>query len=230
MRICLENITRILQDESHGSAPHLCIEYAANARIYTPATDLAISSSNEGVIHGTLDLLNLLVDTEERNFLDDPAFAATITAFAKRVLISGLSSVKTEASLFEVLFGIAAKLRLQPEYLRHWFKPGAQDGDEAIEFEAEAPAKSYTFEGDFPLFYLLLDRIYHDGRVGEFARTGLLYVIESAARSESLEKWIVECDLATLMASGLGALYSQLSRSALFCLSGSVVSLICLES
>lgn len=32
--------------------------------------------------------------------------------------------------------------------------------------------------------------------------------------AQDLEQWIVESDLATLMASGLGALYSQLSRYA----------------
>lgn len=64
--------------------------------------------------------------------------------------------------------------------------------------------------------------MHHEGRVGDFARTGLLYIIEAAYTSGDLEKWIVESDLATLMASGLGALYSQLSRlffpQALFCL------------
>lgn len=54
--------------------------------------------------------------------------------------------------------------------------------------------------------------MHHDGRVGDFARTGLLYLIESASSSKALERWIVESDLATIMASGLGALYSQLSR------------------
>ncbi len=54
--------------------------------------------------------------------------------------------------------------------------------------------------------------MHHEGRVGDFARTGLLYIIEAASSSIDLEQWIVESDLATLMASGLGALYSQLSR------------------
>jgi Retinoic acid induced 16-like protein len=65
---------------------------------------------------------------------------------------------------------------------------------------------------DFPLFYLLIDYIHHEGRIGDFARTGLLYIIEAASNSVALEQWIVESDLATLMATGLGALYSQLSR------------------
>lgn len=61
------------------------------------------------------------------------------------------------------------------------------------------------------MFYLLVDYIHHEGKVGDFARTGLLYIIEAASNSVELEQWIVESDLSTLMATGLGALYSQLS-------------------
>jgi hypothetical protein len=57
-----------------------------------------------------------------------------------------------------------------------------------------------------------MDYIHHEGKVGDFARTGLLYIIEAASSSGPLEQWIVESDLSTLMATGLGALYSQLSR------------------
>ncbi|KAK9469008.1 Retinoic acid induced 16-like protein-domain-containing protein [Lipomyces arxii] len=68
---------------------------------------------------------------------------------------------------------------------------------------------------DFPLFYFLLDLIHHEGRAGEFARTGLLFIVESALPESPLEQWINESDFTTLMASGLGALYSQLSRTML---------------
>lgn len=229
-RNCLEHIIRILQDESHASAPHLCVGYAGSIQIYKAATDLAVSSSDEGIVRGALGLLNTLVDSEEGIFLDEPRFAITITTFTKRLLDSGLLSADTEALLFEVLFGIAAKLKLQPQYLRRWFKPAIRDGEGTSRIGAQAPADSQSPGGDFPLFYLLLDHVHHDGRVGEFARTGLLYIIESSARSDGLEKWIVESDMATLMASGLGALYSQLSRSALPCVFHSATSLILPES
>ncbi|KAK9340800.1 hypothetical protein LIPSTDRAFT_281435 [Lipomyces starkeyi NRRL Y-11557] len=68
---------------------------------------------------------------------------------------------------------------------------------------------------NFPLFYFLLEFIHHEGRAGQFARTGLLYIVELAWPSSPLEQWILESDFGTLMASGLGALYSQLSRTML---------------
>ncbi|KAL2890617.1 hypothetical protein HOO65_021159 [Ceratocystis lukuohia] len=69
-----------------------------------------------------------------------------------------------------------------------------------------------TQKQDFPLFYILMDYIHHEGKIGDFARTGLLYIIEASANATTLEQWIVESDLSTLMATGLGAQYSQLSR------------------
>ena len=62
------------------------------------------------------------------------------------------------------------------------------------------------------MFYLLIEYVHQEGRIGDFARTGLLYIIEATSSTADLAKWLVQSDLATLMASGLGALYSQLSR------------------
>ena len=171
-----------------------------------------MSTLDEGITYALLALLNKLVDSEGGNFLDNRAFAGSVTTFAKAIISHRLIDSDIGASLFEVLFSIAAKLRLQPEDIRFWFKRGAQGADEASDNHAAPQSKTNDVAGDFPLFYVLLDHVHYDGKVGEFARTGLLYIIESSARSEWLEKWIVESDLATLMASGLGALYSQLSR------------------
>ncbi len=113
-----------------------------------------------------------------------------------------------------ILFGIAAKLRLQPNILPVWFRPHIQESRHLCEPSPSGASASKSGKIEFPLFYFLLDYVHHDRRVGDFARTGLLYIIESAVHTEELERWIVESDLATLMASGLGALYSQLSRYA----------------
>ena len=213
--VCLERISRLLQDEIYASAPHLCVEQAAIAQIYKPATDIALAFVNTGIFHAYIGLLNTLIDIEEGIFLNDPDFASTVTIFAQRTLRSTQNTFEIGSSVFEVLFGVTAKLRLQPETLRCWFTPGLPVEDGLSDVEGGSPATPTTVLGDFPLFYLLLDHIHYDGKVGEFARTGLLYIINCAAHSDKLERWIIESDLAKLMASGLGALYSQLSRQVL---------------
>lgn len=174
---------------------------------------IALVANNERVIHEALDFFNILVDSEVGDFLENDGFANALTTFVDNISSTGsiLASIHTEGKTVEILFGIATKLRLHPEILPVWFRPRSQESPSSLGSPSGAsPSKSGKTQ--FPLFYFLLHYVHHDGRVGDFARTGLLYIIESAVHTEELEKWIVESDLATLMASGLGALYSRLSR------------------
>ena len=202
-----------MQDEIQSSAPHLCIAYVASSRAYEVVTKIALLSFDERHIHEALDLLNILLDSEEGEFLEDDCFADTLIEFVNRISSSGtiLVSAQIEGEIVEILFGIASKLRIQPELLPAWFRPRIHGPADIFGGTSEV---SHLNSGkiEFPLFYFLLNYVHHDGRAGDFARTGLLYLIEAAAHDEELERWIVDSDLATLMASGLGALYSRLSR------------------
>lgn len=174
-----------------------------------------------------------LVESEEEAFVENPAFSASLTNLLVR--ITGVNSVRlgldTESRVVELAFNITTKIRLDPEILPAWFKSTAANSKEHHRLSQQLsyhqrqasrdadgrPSSRDKFAGrtqraDFPLFYILMDYIHHEGKVGDFARTGLLYIIEAASSSTSLEQWIVESDLSTLMATGLGALYSQLSR------------------
>lgn len=185
----------------------------ATSRLYNTVLKIALISKNESVIHEALDFFNILVDSEVGDFLESDSFANALTTFVYNISSTGsiLASVYTDGKTVEILFGIATKLRLHPEILPVWFRLQNHDTASALDTSGGlSPSKSGKTE--FPLFYFLLDYVHHDGRVGDFARTGLLYIIESAVHTEELEKWVVESDLATLMASGLGALYSRLSR------------------
>lgn len=154
---------------------------------------------------------NTLIDAEVEGIIDSRAFAR---ALVDLVRISGAAGEEGEGRLVELLFGVANNIRLQPEILPAWFAPQGNNNGENYQ-PAIPNGKEFagaTRKEDFPLFYLLIDYVHHDGRSGDFARTGLLYIIEAASRSRDLERWLIESDLATLMATGLGALYSQLSR------------------
>lgn len=175
---------------------------------------VALFFLDERLVLEALAFLNLLVDSEEGCFLEDAGFANALIDFVSQISSYGsvLASTQVEGDIVEILFEVAAKLKHQPENLSAWFGPSRDQ-----EAEDTQPALSPTIflpsvRSEFPLFYLLIDYVHHDGRVGDFARTGLLCIVGSANHSEELEKWIVESDLAALMASGLGALYSRLSR------------------
>lgn len=216
MEIRLQELTNILSDETRRPLPHPCIQYAAKKQIYVPIGKIATTSYNEWIIKEAVHLFATLVETDEEAFVETPSFSASLTNLLVR--ITGVNSVRlgsdTEAKVVELAFNITTKIRLDRDILPAWFKTQRNDGSGSAEasLDKHSSFAGRTEKQDFPLFYILMDYIQHEGKVGDFARTGLLYIIEAASGAESLEQWIVESDLSTLMATGLGALYSQLSR------------------
>lgn len=206
-------MTNTLSDETRRPLPHPCIAFSATKQLYLPIAKIATTSYNEWIIKEAVLFFATLVESEEEAFVESEAFAASLTNLL--VKITGANSIRlgseTEARVVELAFNITTKIRLEPMILPAWFKSPrtAQQDDKGQEGREKFEGR--TQKQDFPLFYLLVDYIHHDGKVGDFARTGLLYIIEAASNSVDLEQWIVESDLSTLMATGLGALYSQLS-------------------
>ena len=177
---------------------------------------MASVSDNEGLIGSAILLFSALLDSEEEDFPATKEFAEALTFFTTSITGSGKIGENTEVQMVELLFNIAAKIRLQPEVLPIWFTSTTVTRRTTHSTNTGRSHNS-NFAGvrqkeDFPLCYQLIDYVHHGGRIGDFSRTGLLYIFESAIRSHALEVWLVESDLPTLMATGLGALYSQLSR------------------
>ena len=206
-------LTAILNDESRSPAPHTCLQFAAAQQIYTAISKIAATSHDEGMVRDAVAFYNALIDSEEEDFLENDVFAVSLMNFVNRTVGSGSMGVgeDIEADIVELLFGIAAKIRLQPEILPVWFTTASADSNGRL-VNQKVDFAGVTQKEDFPLCYQLIDHVHHEGRIGDFARTGLLYIFESASRSITLEQWIVNSDLPTLMATGLGALYSQMSR------------------
>jgi Retinoic acid induced 16-like protein/Family of unknown function (DUF5917) len=210
----VQRLNDLLDEESKKTAPYSCLLYAASTQIYIIITKLALSSQDAGIISDSARFFHILIDGEVEGVLDSRIFARSLVDLVKRNIGTKVITLGDleEGDLVELLFGITTKIRLDPEILPAWFYPATrqeetvQNGVKATEFAGA------TRRTDFPLFYLLVDYVYHDGRTGDFARTGLLYLTDTASKSSQLEKWMIESDLATLMASGLGALYSRLSR------------------
>ncbi|KAF2477437.1 uncharacterized protein BDR25DRAFT_330240 [Lindgomyces ingoldianus] len=206
-------LTTTLNDESRSPAPHLCLNFAASQQIYTAVSKIAATSHDEHVVRDGVGFYAALIDSEEEDFLENDVFAASLMNFIGRTIGAGSMGVgeDIEADIVELLFGIAAKIRLQPEILPVWFTTHAADSNGRL-VNQKVDFAGITQKEDFPLCYQLIDHVHHEGRIGDFARTGLLYIFDSSSKSHALEQWIVNSDLPTLMATGLGALYSQLSR------------------
>lgn len=214
LHTCIERIATLIREETRAPVPHLSLQYASANRVYATAARAASVSQYEPVIQATVAVFAALVDSEEEDFLSNAPFAKSLMGLVRRVVESNhiLITIDTETAILELLFTISAKIRLQPEILSFWFHSTAKPELEDVFVQEKKSFVGITQKDDFPLCYLLIDRVHHDGRIGDFARTGLLYIFEATGRSTALEEWVVSSDLPTLMASGLGALYSQLSR------------------
>ncbi|KAI7205721.1 hypothetical protein D0869_00002 [Hortaea werneckii] len=214
LRTLLDRLVNLINEETRAPAPHLCLQYVASSQAYVVVGRAAGVSQNEAVISSAVAVYAALIDSDEEEFLSNAAFARSLMRLITRVIDSGnlLIGVETETAILEVLFNISAKIRLQPEILSVWFQTSSTTQQQDVFSDEKERFVGATQKNDFPLCYLLVDRVHHEGRIGDFARTGLLYIFEATGRSSALEEWVVSSDLSTLMASGLGALYSQLSR------------------
>lgn len=184
--------------------------YASSSQIFVTVTKLVLTSCDDAVVRSAALFFNTLIDAEVDGVVDNRIFARALIDLVRR---TDTRSDDVEGRLMELLFGVANNIRLQPNILSAWFSP--RSSDPPPNEQQNGRGKEFagaTRKDEFPLFYLLVDYVHHGGHAGDFSRTGLLYLIETASRSKDLERWLIESDLATLMATGLGALYSQLGR------------------
>ncbi|EXJ62136.1 hypothetical protein A1O7_02569 [Cladophialophora yegresii CBS 114405] len=203
----LQRLEAILHDESRRAAPHSCLRYVASSQAYIIITKLAVSSSNTDIIKTSAQLFHILINGEAEGLLDSKLFTRSLLDLVCFATIGGRIIVeeRLQTDLVELLFEIATKIRLDPDILPAWFYPDR-------ETTRGRNAADDTRRSQFPLFHVLVQYVHHDGPVGDFARTALLYLTETASKFKPLETWMIESDLAPQMASGLGALYSRLSR------------------
>ncbi|KAM5447290.1 hypothetical protein MaudCBS49596_006052 [Microsporum audouinii] len=221
IRSSLNRLNSILRDESRGPSPHPCHADAATSQVYRTVTKLALATHDPGVVSAAAVLLNTLIESEVDGIVDSSVFSRALVDLVSRAnpvsCLDQRDHEDGESKLVELVFGVANVIRLRPEILPAWFSPEEKkDGGEPRRIDPSLRSgkefAGVTRRDDFPLFYLLVDYVHYEGRTGDFARTGLLYIIETASKVKELERWLIESDMATLMAIGLGASYSQLSR------------------
>ncbi|RMZ78428.1 hypothetical protein DV738_g3856, partial [Chaetothyriales sp. CBS 135597] len=203
----LDRLNRLLVEESRKALPHSCLSHIATSQIYIIVAKLALQLQDNHVIQVSSQLFHSLINGDAEGLLDNKLFSRSLIDLVRYTVLAARAIVDdaTKSSLIELLFFVCSKIRLDPSILPAWFYP-ERERSQARALEGGGR------RSQFPLFYVLVQFVHHDGAVGDFARTGLLYLTETAAKSKSLETWMIESDLAPQMASGLGALYSSLSR------------------
>lgn len=202
----LTRLNSLLAEESRKAAPHSCLQHITTNQSYIIIVKLALESQHSQVIDHTAQFFHVLINGETEGLLDNKLFSRSLLDLV-RYTVTGPNIVvdeETETDLIELLFEVSTKIRLEPDILPAWFHPERDRSRQRLVSDAR--------KSQFPLFFVLVQYVHNDGQAGDFARTGLLYLTETASKSKQLETWMIESDLAPQMASGLGALYSRLSR------------------
>lgn len=213
IRTCANRLLVALRDDARTQARDT-LSYALSARVYAGLARLASRVNDARFLREVLSFFSFFLNVEDELIASEAFAQALIVLIGIIDDAKGGASHELQTAVLQLTFDIAAKLRVQPEALPAWFTEEEEALDEAsaantvTETVFEAPAE----RTNFPLCHHFLKHVYQEGRVGDFARTGLLYMFDSATRSSQLETWIVQSDISRLLASGLGALYSQLSR------------------
>ena len=132
VRVCLHRVAELLSDDQRGPTPHLCVSFAATSRILVLVAKVSAAFENVGITKEALGLCSSLIDSEEEAFLEDHGFANTLPEFHESVQksVRQAGDLSIESSMVELLFGIAAKLRVEPHLLRVWFRPEKPEDDD----------------------------------------------------------------------------------------------------
>ena len=110
-----------------------------------------------------------------------------------------------DANLVYLLFSISTFLKSNPSLLHKLLE------NKAYHIAYRTPSKEQS-----PAFHALLNYTHFDGATGDFARTGILNFVEVLVKEPQFQDWVESNGLPEVMAAGLGALFSQLTRYHLF--------------
>jgi len=174
-----------------------------------------VKVNDEKVFREAIALFSFFLNNDvDNDLLALDTFAQALLVLTDDILAAVTVNTDIQVAALALLFDVASKLRVYPEAVHAWFTRVKEDRTNE-EISTNIPETVFEMDADrtsFPLSQHFLNHIHQEGKTGDFARTGLLYIYDAATKSDRLETWIIESDLPRLLASGLGALYSQLSR------------------
>lgn len=171
----------------------------------------------EDVIDSVFALVRILVDdvcTSNSLIAKNEDLVIGLTSFLQSLITYDILDSQRQLVLGRLLLEMASLMKIYDGLLLKWFKIIEKLGGapEQLSPGRISNRNKAVFRREFPLLYLLVKNAHNDTQLGDYARTGLLYLIGIISKSTELVNWAINSDLAALMVSSLGALYSQISR------------------
>ncbi|KAL9550678.1 hypothetical protein MBANPS3_004614 [Mucor bainieri] len=229
----LRQMVDLLVDEEarqEDNTTGLCMEYFLKHGVLQYLVTTAEKADYPVGIRGeAIQMINNLIELLDDRFLVHNAVHKPTIKLLRFCVLDDRQSELYSDSLVDLMYTICSKIHGFPALLnvffhdKHWLTtpqkntaadhhhqhPTAAAAAAAAAANTPPPADA-PHEYEFLLFTYLLRFVHREGRSGDYARTGLLFLMEMA--DDQLGDFILDSDFATIMAAGLGALYSQLPR------------------
>lgn len=128
LRAHIKRLSDLLVEEEKRSAARLCMNFCYDQQIFIALSKMGQAGS-PGVIRECIAVFSMLIDNEEDDFLGQESFAQSLAFFLRD--ITSRNSKTFEGEVVELLFSIAAKIRMKPGILSAWFVNNAGDDSDS---------------------------------------------------------------------------------------------------
>ncbi|KAK3808656.1 MAG: Retinoic acid induced 16-like protein-domain-containing protein [Benniella sp.] len=221
----LKTMVNLLVDEESGQddgTTGVCMEYLLKNSILAKLVNNAEGDEPKGIMGETIRTIASMINLLDDRFLVHNAVHKP-TVKLLRTCASGTEpqGESYHEDLVDLMYIICSKIHGYPELLnvffhdKQWLTKPQRATAQRIQknLETMEMIKKPKSEYEFLLFTYLSKFVHREGKAGDFARTGLLFLMELS--TGSLGEYIMDAEFTSLLSAGIGASYSQLPRKLL---------------
>ncbi|KAJ1983924.1 hypothetical protein H4R34_000979 [Dimargaris verticillata] len=229
-----------LQTDLDTANTGICLEYFLRNNVLASLVHLSEADCPAGILGETIRTVASLVNLLDDRFLVHKSVHTPLLNLLRFCTADTRHSPKYQEDLVDLTYLLCSKIHGFPELLhiffldRDWIVSAAKNAqatDHASPMldrthpgpngEAAASASSVASSGDaspaessyeFLLFTYLLQFVHKEGKLGDYARTGLLFLVELTSDHDLSHFVLHSSGMSTLLSASMGALYSQLPR------------------
>lgn len=205
------------------------MEYFLKNNIMGGMYDIGQLTFPSGIFQQITKTFGQLVQELDRKFLVHSSVHIPILKLLKTAMFSAEMSATTEREVVHLMFTISCRLLEYPDLLSIFFHqreflgvspsggvevkrrtssdPTSRNNNEVRAHEFQVSENS---EYDYPLFLYLLHFVHYDGQTGDYARTALIFCLQTA--TPTVDDFILRYSgFSLIMVTALGGRFSSLS-------------------
>ncbi|KAK3844126.1 MAG: Retinoic acid induced 16-like protein-domain-containing protein [Linnemannia gamsii] len=219
----LKNMVDLLVDEESRlddatGTTGVCMEYLLKHNVLGKLVNLAEKDQPKGLTGETIRTFAAMINLLNDRFLVHNSVHKPTVKLLRTCCGPGTEFEENEdyhEDLVDLMYILCSKIHGYPELLniffydRQWLTVPERVMT-AASLQGHENHQESKRDYEFLLFTYLSKFVHREGKSGDFARTGLLFLMELA--TGSLGEYILDSEFSSYLTAGVGALYSQLPR------------------